>query len=69
MRRSRLSLLLIGGALILVGCSKGDGHRLVLDGHYWCGSAPDEVRAPDKHDDEHRGPRHQARRQAPHKRQ
>jgi len=31
-RRSRLSLLLIGGALILVGCSKGDGHRLVLDG-------------------------------------
>ena len=31
MRRSRLSLLLIGGALILVGCSKVDGHRLVLD--------------------------------------
>jgi len=32
MRGGRLSLLLIGGALILTGCSKGDGHRLVLDG-------------------------------------
>jgi hypothetical protein len=28
----RLSLLLMAGALVLAGCTKGGGHRLVLDG-------------------------------------
>lgn len=32
MSGSRLSLLLIAGALILAGCTKSGGHRLVLDG-------------------------------------